>query len=251
LARRLAAGRSRRSVLRGLVGGGTALVAMKTGPSLAAPAEKVTICHWDAELGAYALISVSGNAVAAHAAHELDIVDPDLTTITMCGDCNTACQAVDACTPAACTDDGCNTEPACIAVDTCTEACDEDGCITTSACDAVANSSCVDGNCACDEGYTENEAGQCVLECLTLCGARQDACLLNGSCAETCIGGCPGDCGCSFPNTEGSAHCVTSTTSCDDMPQICASTQECLIGYQCQLTDCGDHRCAPLCGVIN
>jgi hypothetical protein len=90
LARRLATGRSRRSVLRGFVGGGAALVAARTGATLAAPAGKFTICHWSADLGYYELISVSGNALAAHEAHG-DIIYPDFTDPATCGDCNTQC----------------------------------------------------------------------------------------------------------------------------------------------------------------
>ena len=83
LTRRLATGRSRRSVLRGLVGGGAALVAAKTGVTLAAPEDKVTICHWSEDLGYYELISVSPNAVAAHDAHQhgLDNVGPNFDSI--------------------------------------------------------------------------------------------------------------------------------------------------------------------------
>jgi hypothetical protein len=69
LTRRLVTQRSRRSVLRGLVGGSAALVAAKAGASLAAPEDKVTICHWSEDLGTFEPISVSGNAVDAHLAH--------------------------------------------------------------------------------------------------------------------------------------------------------------------------------------
>jgi hypothetical protein len=90
LTRRLATQRSRRSVLRGLAGGGAALVAARTGATLAAPEEKFSICHWSADLGYYELISVSGNALPAHEAHG-DIIYPDFTDQATCGDCNTAC----------------------------------------------------------------------------------------------------------------------------------------------------------------
>jgi Hint-domain len=68
LVRRLAARQSRRSVLRGVIGGGAALLASRSRRVLAAPAGKVDICHLDEE-GVYHLIPVNGNAVDAHLAH--------------------------------------------------------------------------------------------------------------------------------------------------------------------------------------
>ncbi len=84
IVRRLATGQSRRSVLRGFLGG-VGLVAAKAGHTLAAPAPKVTICHWSEELGYYELISVSENAVPAHEAHQhgMDIINPDFLTMPM------------------------------------------------------------------------------------------------------------------------------------------------------------------------
>jgi hypothetical protein len=66
--RRLAAGRSRRSVLRGMVAGSAAVVAARAGSSLAAPGGKVSLCHLTGN-GSYQSISVSQNAVGAHLAH--------------------------------------------------------------------------------------------------------------------------------------------------------------------------------------
>lgn len=150
LAKGLATGRTRRSVLRGLIGGGAAVVAARTGTTLAVPQGKVTICHWSEDLGYYELISLSGNAVPAHGAHG-DIINPNFTDVNNCGDCNTACEAVDPCTPAACTDDGCN------AVSSCDDGvCGDDGCETVSTCssalligfetNSVAFNVCVDDN---------------------------------------------------------------------------------------------------------
>lgn len=62
LTRRLATGRSRRSVLRGIVGGGAALAAARAGTSLAAPEPKVDVCHWDAAAGAFVWLSISQNS---------------------------------------------------------------------------------------------------------------------------------------------------------------------------------------------
>jgi hypothetical protein len=94
LVRQLAPGRSRRSVLRGAIGGGVALAATKVSAGLAAPAEKVLICHWSEDLGYYKLISVSGNAVEAHRAqqHGMNIIGPDFTSDATCG-ANSSCVA--------------------------------------------------------------------------------------------------------------------------------------------------------------
>lgn len=108
LTRSLASGRSRRSILRGLVGGGAALAAMRTGSSLAAPAQKVSICHVTGN-GSSHLITVSANAIPAHEAHG----DGYLGTAAHCSACGDTCEAVDACTPALCTDDGCNATSDC------------------------------------------------------------------------------------------------------------------------------------------
>lgn len=70
LAKSLAAGRSRRSVLKGLIGGGAALVAAKAGPVLAQLEDNVLICHFTAsETNPYELITVSPAAVDAHLEH--------------------------------------------------------------------------------------------------------------------------------------------------------------------------------------
>lgn len=67
LARQFATKRSRRSLLQGMIGGGAAVVAAKTGSSLAAPAAKVDVCHWDNDAGAYVWINISENAwIAGH-----------------------------------------------------------------------------------------------------------------------------------------------------------------------------------------
>ncbi|HET9658945.1 MAG TPA: hypothetical protein VFP05_01340 [Thermomicrobiales bacterium] len=85
LTRRLATGRSRRSVLRGLMAGGTALVAARAGTSLAAP--KVDLCHWDASSGTYQWLSISQNGwLTGHKdQHPEDFLRSNCCTAGECG----------------------------------------------------------------------------------------------------------------------------------------------------------------------
>jgi hypothetical protein len=70
LTRDLATGRTRRSVLRGLIGGGAAVLAAKAGTALADPEDNVLICHFTAsETNPYELISVAPEAAEARIAH--------------------------------------------------------------------------------------------------------------------------------------------------------------------------------------
>src|SRR5262245_49840848 len=88
-ARNLATGRSRRSVLRGLIGGGAALAGLKaTGISAA---NKTTICHFPPDNPAnLQIISVSNNSLPSHFAHG-DMVYGDCCFDSDCapilGDC--------------------------------------------------------------------------------------------------------------------------------------------------------------------
>ncbi len=68
LTRRLATGRSRRSVLKGLIGGGAAVLATGAGSTLAKPSpdKKVTVCHYDASTGQYYEISIAKKALDKH-----------------------------------------------------------------------------------------------------------------------------------------------------------------------------------------
>jgi hypothetical protein len=108
LTRNLAAGRSRRSILRGLIGGGAALVAAKTGTALAAPAPKVDVCHWDKDTETYSVINISTNGwTNGHSKHANDYLRDDC-----CIDAD--CPEGDACTSYTCDQGSCGavSEPA-------------------------------------------------------------------------------------------------------------------------------------------
>jgi hypothetical protein len=69
LARHLAAGSSRRTMARMLLGGVAALAGLRSSASVAAPAGMADICHVDADTGTHTLITVNGNALRAHLDH--------------------------------------------------------------------------------------------------------------------------------------------------------------------------------------
>jgi hypothetical protein len=68
LTRRLAKGTNRRSLLKGLIGGGAAMVAAKGGSALAQPS-KEDVCHYDDETGEFSRLNVSSSAVSGHLGH--------------------------------------------------------------------------------------------------------------------------------------------------------------------------------------
>jgi hypothetical protein len=104
MTRRLALGRSRRSVLKGVIGGVAVLAGGRAGTALAGPKDKVAICHLTGNGQAH-LITVSQSALPAHLAHG----DGYLGTDAHCSACGEACAGNAACIHGACvTDDaGC------------------------------------------------------------------------------------------------------------------------------------------------
>jgi hypothetical protein len=90
LTRKVAQGVSRRTLLRGLIGGGAAaVVGVKATSTLAQNAGKVDICHALGN-GGYNLISVNMNALEAHLAHG-DIAPTECENGLSCGPCSTIC----------------------------------------------------------------------------------------------------------------------------------------------------------------
>jgi hypothetical protein len=68
LTRSLASGSSRRTLVRGMLGGAVAVVGLRAGSTVAAPADKITICHLEDD-GSYHAITISKHAFADHEAH--------------------------------------------------------------------------------------------------------------------------------------------------------------------------------------
>jgi hypothetical protein len=179
----------RRSLVRGLIGGGAALATSGPVHSFAAPAGKVTICHWTPGQGGYQQISVSQNAVKAHQNHQhgMDIINPDFNSNETCGNCNTVCNAFpnSVCVEGACTctenvcgadqcgaiDSGCGNEIDCGPCDCVPNVCAEGQCGVIDSgcgydtpcpttCDAFPNSYCSDeGVCACDANTCGDQCG--------------------------------------------------------------------------------------------
>jgi hypothetical protein len=142
LTRRLAMQRSRRSVLRGIVGGSAALVATRAGAGLAAPEGKAEICHLGDD-GLFHLISVAQSALPAHEAHG----DGYLGSDGHCSACGDSCSGYETCGGG-------------VAAGQC-------GCtptFTSESCDGDICGEFEDGcgsyvTCGCDEGYVCGENG--------------------------------------------------------------------------------------------
>lgn len=89
LTRKLASGHSRRALVRGLIGGGSALVAARVGISQAAPGEKVTICHKPGTTDE-ATIVVASSSVNNHLGHG-DYLGPCVEPEPECTGTGSAC----------------------------------------------------------------------------------------------------------------------------------------------------------------
>jgi len=97
LVRSLGAGRSRRSVLKGLFAGGAAVAAGRVGGTLAAPKPRYDICHRTGN-GSSHLITIPASAVDAHLAHGDDFLGSDAN----CSACGDACSAGETCVDFTC-----------------------------------------------------------------------------------------------------------------------------------------------------
>lgn len=225
LTRRLATGRSRRSVLKGLIGGGAAVLAAGAGSTLAKPSpdKKVTVCHSDADTGQYYEISIATKALSKHLQNNR-------------GDYEGACAV---CTPVHCQYSGwspsseCSvacgggtqtytrvvTVPASCDGTPCTESLEQtQECNTQACCEDIP---CPDGFCGPQLNTCGQEIGYCVDSSVTcpdgFCGNLYDAC-------DNQIG-----------------YCVDYSVTCD--PNACGSLYDTCGNY---LSDCsGGCNCVP------
>ncbi len=82
--------------------------------------------------------------------------------------------------------------------------------------------------------------------------ANGGTCLSNGTCTPICttVQECGQGCTCGL-NVEGLGACIVwPISTCGLVPQECASTAECEVGFQCEAITCNgvpSQRCLPLC----
>jgi hypothetical protein len=210
LTKHLGRGHTRRSVLRGLVGGGTALLATGAGSALAKPSpdKKVTVCHYDASTGQSIEISIAQKALAKHLQNNQQ-------------DYQGACAA---CTPVDCQYEAWSDWGACSA--------ECGGGTQTSTRGVVSQPLC--GGAACSESQQVQQQGcnthacPCVpqmVDCTDLCGTVLDNC---GGEVE-CTGGCSCD---PVPCTEG--VCGNQLDTCGQTIGLCIDHT-----VTCEPGDCG------------
>jgi hypothetical protein len=202
LAKGLATGRTRRSVLKGLIGGSAAVVATKTGTALAGPgsASLVTICHaTGSTTNPYVEIQVAQQAVEQHLQK-----NP--------GDAVGACECVPVpveCTPDACGElyDNCGNF-----IQDCTGGC----------CNAIE---CASDACGPQLDTCGNVIGDCTGGCCvpepTECGPEDCGDIFDncGNYVDTCTGGCgcgqvdcAGQCGRFFDDCGNAVNCYNTCT---------------------------------------
>ena len=224
LVKAIATGTSRRTMLKGVIGVGGASLASGAGllrldPSMAA-ADNVPVCHWDGTLGAFKLISVSSDAVPAHERHG-DIANPDFSSLTTCGDCNTSCSAPS------------NGQATC----------------TAGAC-AIT----------CNPGYVPNAAGTgCVVDCSPECPEGYTCCdnleCCDGECCEEdcCFSPqvCCGNTCCDLGEDccDGVCYPTNTQTCCNDeiIDGSCCVDADCPSGMSCCDHQCCDDCCQGAC----
>jgi hypothetical protein len=218
LTRKLATGTSRRSVLRGLLGGAAALGGMKAAGVSAQRAPKRMICHFTHSAGnPYVIIEVSENSIQeqSHLSHG----DTYYNNCCIDSDCNDGY----ACTTDTCVNGSCVYTPNdayCDDGNVCTddycrpaESSDSSGCVyvnNTAPCtddgDPCTNDVCANGVCThpdngtCEEGNCPDD-GSCKWDVSEIGdGGNGSRCCVNDDCGSRCCvvsqgNGCPFVCG--------------------------------------------------------
>lgn len=223
LTKGLATGRTRRSVLRGLIGGGAAVVAVRAGTTLAGPADMVTICHFTGDPdNPYIIIEVSEKALPSHTEHGDFVYRGECCLDSECDDGN------------ACNTDTCN----------------------AGVCSNVLSVDCSSLNDSCNVGVCDGSTGLCYPSPSNeggACNADDSVCTDGDSCSSgDCSPGPALDCfadacntaacdpilGCSSsPTNEGGScddgtgtcnegACVPNPVACTDGQDFCTQTIE-------------------------
>jgi hypothetical protein len=199
-AKTLATRTSRRAALRGLAGGAIAAFGLRRLEVAAQPAQ-VIICHWDATQGVYEQLSVSVNGLEGHGRHSRDILTPEFTSTTTCGDCNTACLDGQACIAGTCVSS---------CVPDCTgKTCGDNGC-GGSCGSCPEGTTCLDDVCDCEPqpvACGPNDCGPLVDNCDAIVGECTGGC----TCVESYQACTPGVTRCCSGSCTTWGDCETST----------------------------------------
>lgn len=223
----LAARRTRRSVLQGMLGGGAALAADRARTTLAVPKPGVEICHLKGN-GQYQLITIPASAAQGR----LSRGGGYLGSVEHCSTCGDACTKPDACTAPSCDSGVCNAESQCAPIDNCTPACGVNG-------ECATASSCGTSQACCGDSCTS-------LGTIEQCSTCDDGCFSVDSCTPAM---------CNDDGCNALSACVVGS-ECQDDGSCCAETPAGLTccppglspsatSYQCNQYVCGTIQCNP------
>jgi len=249
LTRKLATTGSRRTFLRGLIGGGAAVVASRAASGVAAKDPKVDVCHWDSNTGTYVRLSMdqSGWKSGHQGQHGNDYLrGSGCCTSQECSDgseCNgRVCTTVAATTPAppptttqapaTTTEAPATTTEAPATTTEAPATTTEAPATTTEAPETTTTSSPrgpipIYGECVVDADCTTGVCGCNGTWGFPFCFCREEICLETGEDCSDTAGGvacCSGDCYGSF----GDSECIAN--SCNP---ACPPGKVCVGGVNC------------------
>jgi hypothetical protein len=235
LVRQLGRGQSRRTVLRGFLGGGIALAAAGTRSTIGAKPNGVQICHRTGN-GGFHLIQVAPAAVDAHLAHGDDFLGSD----AHCSACDDACGDGAYCNDYSCVPDepiDCEAGSAPDGQGGCAEcaagSASADGlaCVPCAA-ETYADSSGQAACSPCADGYTTNGSTGATA-CTPISTSTPLICTADDQCAALCPGVGVGQfCYCATTIDTLEPVCYQSVQGCD-ASRFCDTAAECNDGEVC------------------